>query len=88
MKSADKKMPRQALVFYPVDDFGDVAQVDGRAVGAALDDEVAITLGGVDLAVRPEGNRLVATIKLPGAGIGRPGADGGAPVLRKSCCEW
>ncbi len=41
-KIAGKEMPREAFVFDPVDDPGDVAEVDRRIVRPAGDDQVAI----------------------------------------------
>ena len=75
MKIAGKEMPREAFVFDPVDDPGDIAEVDRRIVRPAGDDQVAIAFSVFELALRPERDRLVLAIELAGAGIGGAGAD-------------
>ena len=47
-------MTRKPLVLHAIDDARNIANINRRAISAALDDDIAITFGGFDLAVRAE----------------------------------
>ena len=81
MKIADKKMTRQPFVLDTVNHARNIANINRRTVGAALDDDIAVALGRLDLAVRPEGDRLVFAVELAGAGIGSGGANGSRQIV-------
>src|SRR5450432_1897743 len=81
MKIAGKKMTREPLVLYPIDDSRDIAEINRGIVRPAPDDEIAIAFRVFDLAVRPERDRLGFAIELPGARISGAGADGSGQIV-------
>ena len=71
IEAARAEVPRDPLVLHAVGHGRDVPQVDRRVIGAAGDDQVAVTFGVRDLRVRPEEERASFAVKLTGARVGR-----------------
>ena len=69
-----------ALVLQAVFYFGDVLEVDGRAVALA-DDEIVVVLGLVQLALRLQQKGFVLAVKLSGAGVAGAVLDGRGEIV-------
>src|SRR5438552_8117500 len=70
LKIANEKVAREAFVLNAINDTGNVAQIDRRAVWPALHDQITITFRRIELPLRPQRKRLVFAVELAGAGVG------------------
>ena len=69
-------MARQAFVLNAINDTGDIAQIDGRAVWPPFYDQIAIAFRRLELPLRLQRKGFVFAIELARAGVGSPRRNG------------